>query len=113
MSEPTVIKPTVGRVVIFRPAKDFYDFGYCIGKGREHAAIVACVHGDRCVNLTISDLNGKTFNRTSVTLVQPGDTPPNGGDYCEWMPYQVGVAKAQQQCGEPLKQPSGPATAAA
>lgn len=109
MSEPTtVITPTVGRVVIFRPAKTSYDFGYTVLEGKDHAAIVACVHGLRCVNLTISDANGKTFNRTSVQLRQPGDAVPVG-DYCEWMPYQVGQAKAQQ--AEPLKQPSGPAAA--
>jgi len=90
----TDITPTVGRVVIFRPFKTCYDFGFTVLEGQEHAATVAYVHGPRCVNLTISDVNGKTFSRTSVQLRQPGDPVPVG-DYCEWMPYQVSMAKAQ------------------
>lgn len=95
MSELTVIKPSVGRVVIYRPMVSKYEFDYCVQAWAEHAAIVARVHNDRCVNLTVSDVNGKTFGRTSVVLRQPGDPVPSG-DYCEWMPFQVGQAKAQQ-----------------
>ena len=91
MSDVKVIPPTVGRVVLFVPKKDSYEFGYCILAGRPHAATVATVHGDRCVNLSIVDANGKQFSRTSVTLRQPDDEAP-GGDYCEWMPYQIGQA---------------------
>jgi hypothetical protein len=87
----TVIAPTVGRVVLFVHKRDCYEFGFCIIAGRPHAATVAAVHSNRLVNLSIADANGKQFNRTSVTLRQPGEPEP-GGDYCEWMPYQIDQA---------------------
>lgn len=82
MPDTTVIPPTVGRVVLFVPKESKYEFGYCLLAGKPHAATVAAVHGDRCVNLSIVDANGKQFSRTSVTLRQPGEPEP-GGDYCE------------------------------
>lgn len=89
-----MIKPTVGRVVLFIPKESSYAFEYCINAGKEHSARIAYVHGDRMVNLEIIDANGKSFNRTSITLVQEGDAPYDG-DHCRWMPFQVGQAKAQ------------------
>lgn len=88
-----IIKPTVGRVVLFVPKHSSIAFGFDIIAGKPHAATIAYVHGDRCVNLSVCDTNGKHFPRTSVTLRQPGESDP-GGDYCEWMPYQVGQAAA-------------------
>ena len=88
-----MIKPTVGRVVLFVPKETSYAFEYCIVAEQEHAAQIACVHSDRLVNLSIIDQNGKQFRRTSVTLVQEGDPIPQC-DYCKWMPYQIGQAKA-------------------
>lgn len=87
-----VIKPTVGRVVLFVPGTARYDFGYCFVANRPHAAIITSVHGDRCVNLAAFDANGKSYGFTSVSLRQADDDAPNGGDYCEWMPYQIGQA---------------------
>ncbi len=92
-----MIKPTVGRVVLFVPAKDCWEFGYCIQKGKPHAATVTAVHGDRMVNLSVFDVNGKQFGRTSVTLRQPEDEAPQSLDYCEWMEYQVKVAEKEKQ----------------
>lgn len=83
-----MIKPTVGRVVHFRP---------CVIEGLSNdgsqplAAIIAYVWNDRLVNLTVLDQHGSGYARTSVQLLQDGDTP-NGGSYAEWMPYQVGQA---------------------
>jgi hypothetical protein len=84
-----VIKPTVGRVVWFYPA----------GRSKAHgdqplAAIVACVWSDTCVNLAIFDANGvpHPFPPTSVLLLQDGNPVPSGGNYCTWMPYQIGQA---------------------
>lgn len=37
MSDVKVITPTVGRVVLFVPKKDSYDFGYCILAGKPPA----------------------------------------------------------------------------
>ena len=52
------------------------------------AAMVSYVWNDRLVNLTVSDHYGKSFNMTSVQLVQAGDLKPEH----EWMPSQVGQA---------------------
>ncbi|MBF5006826.1 hypothetical protein ISG32_21500 [Diaphorobacter sp. NR2-3-3-1] len=38
------------------------------------------------------DANGNAHSRTSVPLVQDGDSCPANGYYCEWMPYQKGQA---------------------
>lgn len=80
----SVIKPTVGRVVWF--------FKYT---GRGHrgplAAHVCAVHSDRHVNLMVIDEDGTTSPEKTVTLVQGGEEAPEG-DYCCWMPYQVGQA---------------------
>ena len=50
---------------------------------------------DRLVNLIVSDHSGKQFVRTSVQLVQEGDTRPELGSqfFCQWMEYQVNQAK--------------------
>lgn len=80
-----LIKPTVGRVVWFKPAGLLDDQPY--------AALVTYVHGDRMVNLVTFDHNGNPSPQTSVPLVQEGDVRPSAGFYCEWMPYQIGQAK--------------------
>lgn len=80
-----MIKPTVGRVVWFRDAR--------MGDG-PFAAHVSYVWNDRMVNLMVINANGAPFAETSVTLVQEGDETPDEGCYCEWMPFQLGQAKA-------------------
>lgn len=77
-----MISPTVGRVVLYRAAKD----------EPEQAAIVTRVHHDRLVNLTVFGHDGKPAPMTSVALVQPEDEPPANAGYCEWMPFQKGQA---------------------
>lgn len=87
-----VIKPTVGRVVLFHQTTA----GVFPGSDKARAAIVAEVHSDTLVNLTVFDANGGTLARTSVPLVQAGEEPPVTM-YCCWMPYQVGqAAKAEE-----------------
>jgi hypothetical protein len=54
---------------------------------------IAYVHSDRMINVSVADQNGVVHSMTSVTLCQEGDKRPEGGHYCEWMPYQVGQAK--------------------
>lgn len=103
-----VITPTIGRRVWYWPSD--YDRGLLESKpesiiqadvessGQPCDAGVVRVWGDRMVNLTVADHNGNMHKRTSVTLVQPGDTPPSGCGYCTWMDYQV----AQAQKEEPI-----------
>ena len=61
-----------------------------------------CVWGDRCVNVQVLDITGRAFTKMSVMLLQDGDQPPqtpdgkDAGGYVQWMPYQIGQAKASQ-----------------
>jgi hypothetical protein len=81
-----MIQPTVGRIVLYRPMPN--ESNLC-PVGHNCAAIIAFVHSDHCVNLTVFDSNGGTTGRTSVHLVQPNDEVPGPGGYCQWMPYQI------------------------
>lgn len=94
---PVTIAPTIGRVVWFHPSESTGEAGFSRhGNDQPYAAIVVHVHSDRMVNLTVFDANGVPHPRTSVELVQDGDTIPGHGYYCEWMPYQKGqAAKAE------------------
>lgn len=83
---PTIIEPTVGRVVWFWPV------GQNDMNEQPCAALVTYVHGPRLINVGGFNHNGDHFKRTSCTLVQEGDAKPEK-NYCTWMPYQVGQAK--------------------
>lgn len=83
------IKPSIGRVVWFWPS----------GKSQAEqpgsqplAAIVTYVWSDHLVNLTTFDSNGVPTPRTSVPLIQEGDTLPTWA-FAQWMPYQIGQAR--------------------
>ena len=77
------MKPTVGRIVHFRPKE-----------GVTHAAIIAHVHSDSCVNLAVFDSSGGVHSQTSVQLRAPGQARPEFGVFCEWMAYQIDKASA-------------------
>lgn len=90
------IKPTIGRVVWFRPstaAGTGSTFSYHDPK-QPCAALIAYVWGDACVNLHAFDQNGVGHSFTSVRLIQEDEPKPEGGYFCSWMPYQIGQAKA-------------------
>lgn len=92
MNDKVIIKPTVGRVVLFYPSSRTGDAGFaCPQAGEPLAAVIAKVWSDSCVNLAVFDANGVAHSRTSVLLVQDGQERP-GSYYCEWMPYQKGQA---------------------
>lgn len=83
-----MIKPTVGRVVWYRPfASDLGPHPY----DQPLAALVAHVWSDTCVNLAVFDANGNQYNKTSVLLLQDDNPRPSEG-FCEWMPFQKGQA---------------------
>lgn len=106
--QTTIIAPTIGRKVWYWPSDYDKHLHLDTHPGFLHTAIeafddkqacdatVVYVHGDRCVNLQVVDHNGNVHKRCSVTLAQPGDAVPDAGGYAEWMPFQVGQAKAVQ-----------------
>ena len=92
----THIAPTVGRVLHFIPTAD-YMAGRKLAFGNPAqplAAVIAYVHSDTMVNLTVWDQNGVQFSVCSVPLVQEGrfDKIVVGSFYAEWMQYQKGQA---------------------
>lgn len=99
-----IIKPTVGRKVWYRPsAADMAgNHGMKCVNGQPLDATIVAVWGDRMVNLLVLDSYGRSFSLTSVTLLQEGDAPQKDAEdnivsaYAEWMPFQVGQAKAAQ-----------------
>lgn len=99
-SNERVIQPTVGRVVLYWPAK-----GEPVNVRGEQpfSATVCYVHNERLVNLVIADHDGNSYGRRSVKLVQPGDTDPDDR-FCRWMPFQVGQATASHDVMHRIEQ---------
>jgi hypothetical protein len=98
--DQTMIKPTVGRVVWYYPP------GKQAGVDQPLAALIAYVWSDMCVNLAIFDGNGQPYppGHTSILLVQEGTPVPSGGNYCTWMPYQMGQAAKAEELQKKLAQ---------
>lgn len=86
------ITPTIGRIVYF-----YDDAQQKQSTAQPFAAQICYVHSAGMVNLSVTDYNGNIFPRTSVPLIQPDETPPTHGYFCEWMNYQVQQAKRQEQ----------------
>ena len=90
-----MIKPTVGRVVLFHPGINFA--GARPAAGEPLPALVCRVWSDRMINIGGFDADGNPFNATSVPLMQ-GDEPGAPADsYAEWMPFQKAQASELQQ----------------
>ncbi len=99
-----MIKPTIGRVVLFHPSENTGEMGFTPPPpGQPCAAIIAHVHNDRLVNLAVFDVNGRSHSRSSVCLVQPEDEAPADGYYCRWMDYQLGQAAKTEALEAQLK----------
>lgn len=104
-----MIKPTVGRMVWYRP-NDYDKTGMHFqepAEGQEAQpfhAMVVYVHHDRAVNVVGYDHNGYQFTRSSVQLLQDDDPAPEAGGYCEWMEYQKGQAKKYEALMEQAQQ---------
>ena len=92
----SVITPTPGRIVWYWPSTND---GLSALAGQPLAAIVAAVHDDRHVNLSVVDAHGNHHGRTNVFLSQPDQERPVSRDYgfAEWMPYQKGQAAKVEQ----------------
>lgn len=97
-----IITPSIGRVVWFYPSErttypNVLGANANVSGGQPCSAQVAYVWHDRMVNLGCIDHNGIPFSATSVPLLQPGDSVPEGGGYATWMPYQIGQAAKTEQ----------------
>lgn len=97
-----MIKPTVGRVVWYWPVKNkgvdgkiFYEMPH--DGVQPLAAMITNVYTDTMVNLVVFDANGNSHGLCSVDLIHEGKPRPEGGRYCEWMPYQKGQAAKTEQ----------------
>ncbi len=90
------IKPTVGRVVWYWPQTPHASiYGSLLYIGQPFAATVAavCDEGGERINIGYLDHNGLAYSHRDVPLIQEGEAKPEGGNFCSWMPYQVGQAK--------------------
>lgn len=84
-----MIKPTIGRVVWFQPAKQADQ----PLRTQPYPALICYVHSDSLINVAYFNEGGTACSGTSVRLVQEGEDVPANGYFTEWMPYQVGQAK--------------------
>lgn len=88
-----MIRPTIGRVVWYHPDKPHK---------QPWTALICAVLSDRIVNLAVFDENGLGKSKQAVFLIQEGEEPPQSS-YCEWMPYQIGQAKANPVTTDSVK----------
>lgn len=110
---PTIIKPTVGRIVwFFTSLQHYLDHQASPEMNNPAAAIVTHVWGDRCVNLAVFDPQGKQEAYSSVQLVQEGDDSPTY-HHCRWMPYQTGQAKKYEAKDSDIAKSPEPASTTA
>ncbi len=96
-----MIEPTPGRVVWFWPAPND---NIPALSGRPLAALVAAVHSDRYINLSVIDAYGNHHSRQSVFLAQPEDEATPASGFAQWMPYQLGQAAKAEQLEQQLEQ---------
>lgn len=80
-----MIKPAVGRIVLYRPKDPGYDDDI------RHGAMIAHVIDDETVNLMVGNEFGVPFSEQHVKLIHDPIVQPQPGQ-CEWMPYQHGQA---------------------
>lgn len=100
-----MIKPTVGRVILFCPGAHFA--GTRSSDGEPLPALISRVWGDTCINIGGFDADGKPFAATSVLLVQDDGPVPAGGHYAEWMSYQKDQAAKTEAQHEVKADPAG------
>lgn len=93
---PPRIDPTVGRVLYYFERQALTRNGQTgVFLRGPLAAIVCAVRSPRVVNLAVHNESGTSYGVEGVFLVQPGELPPEHGNYAQWMPFQVGQATNQ------------------
>lgn len=88
-----MIKPTVGRVVLFFPVEG----------APPQAATIAAVHTDTEVNLGVFLQGGSVSGYTNVPLLDENQAPPMSGPFCTWMPYQLGQAAKTESAEDKIE----------
>ncbi len=84
-----MIAPTVGRILWYRPDGPF---------GPTQAAIVCGVNSENNVNLAVFGIYGEGPKQyQGIQLIQEETSVHPKGPYAQWMPFQVGQARAQQE----------------
>jgi hypothetical protein len=96
----SIIIPTIGRKLYYHPHGNAaivrYDDTQPVDATVVYVWPLATADQQHyLLNLLVVDHTGRAHVATSVPLIQDGDTAPEGSAYAEWMPYQVGQAKAQ------------------
>ena len=95
---PTIIKPTIGRRVWFRPSAAFLASNPILTQFNPEQPMdagIVYVHHDHMVNLIVTDHVGKTLAVPSVPLLAGHYVADEDTDVyccCEWMPYQKSQA---------------------
>jgi hypothetical protein len=95
---PSIIKPTVGRRVWFRPSAEFLANNPTLTQFNSEQPMdagIVYVHHDHMVNLIVTDHVGRTLGVPSVPLLAGQYVAGEDTDVyccCEWMPYQKGQA---------------------
>ena len=84
-----MIKPTIGRVVLYWPPVPTGG----VQRAQPHPALIAHVWNDNCINIGGFDQNGVPFAACSVMLYQGDDSGKPTGQFAEWMPYQKAQAE--------------------
>lgn len=78
--------PTVGRVMLYFPAKSS---SHRPTDGQPLTAHVAKVNADGTINIAYHDQEGNTHAAQNVNVVQFGDVAIDENHYVTWMPYQA------------------------
>lgn len=97
-SAAPVIVPTIGRQLWFWESGAKRAEAEIDRRVQAEAATVVYVVDERCVHLQVLSLKGRARAVLNAQLKQPGD-PWNQttGPHCQWIPYQVGQAKASAE----------------
>ena len=89
------IVPTIGRQVWFWSSAEKRIAAGADKSVQPEAATVVHVLDERCVNLLVLDHKGRSRAVQHALLVQPDDDwDESTGPHCQWMPFQVGQARA-------------------
>lgn len=92
-----MIKPTIGRVVLFHNNTS----------DQPLPGLICYVHSDRQINVGGHSKEGHPIAAINVQLLQDNDkAPENGAHYAEWMPYQKDAAAKADAVKDPPKEPA-------